>query len=386
MKILHVCLSCFYIDNNSYQENMLPKYHKVLGNEVEIIASHENFDINGKKTNFGSYKQYFNEHNIKVTRLDYSKLPLSKVFKKYINLKQHIEEFNPDIIFVHGSQFIDLKVIKKYCINNKNVKLYIDNHADFSNSASNFMSKHILHSMIWRKNIKTIIPYTEKVYGVMPSRVDFLIDIYKVPAEKVDLLLMGVDDLEIIESKKRIDLNKTKILNKYKIDDSDFVIVTGGKIDKAKPQIISLMKNLKDLGDSKIKLIIFGSVIEEMKNEFESLIDDNSIIFVGWLSPEETYDLLYLSNLVIFPGRHSVLWEQVVGMGKPAILKLWNGTEHINPCNNIDFIIDDKDDAYLRNLILKYVNDSSYYHLKKKNALKAAEIFSYKKIAIKSIQ
>ena len=36
MKILHLMLACFYIDNYSYQENYLPKYHKKQGNDVEI--------------------------------------------------------------------------------------------------------------------------------------------------------------------------------------------------------------------------------------------------------------------------------------------------------------------------------------------------------------
>ncbi len=30
MKIVHMCLGCFYPDNYSYQENMLPKYHKEM--------------------------------------------------------------------------------------------------------------------------------------------------------------------------------------------------------------------------------------------------------------------------------------------------------------------------------------------------------------------
>lgn len=47
MKILHLCLANFYIDNYSYQENMLPKFHKKLGYEVEIIASMQSFDRNG---------------------------------------------------------------------------------------------------------------------------------------------------------------------------------------------------------------------------------------------------------------------------------------------------------------------------------------------------
>ena len=39
MKVVHLCLACFYPDGYSYQENMLPQYHKMLGMEVAIIAS-----------------------------------------------------------------------------------------------------------------------------------------------------------------------------------------------------------------------------------------------------------------------------------------------------------------------------------------------------------
>ena len=37
MKIVHLCLCSFFPDNYSYQENLLPKYHKRLGYDVEVI-------------------------------------------------------------------------------------------------------------------------------------------------------------------------------------------------------------------------------------------------------------------------------------------------------------------------------------------------------------
>ena len=49
MKVLHICLSCLYIDRYSYQENLLPKYHKTLGYDVEILASLDIYDETGKK-------------------------------------------------------------------------------------------------------------------------------------------------------------------------------------------------------------------------------------------------------------------------------------------------------------------------------------------------
>lgn len=48
MKVVHLCLGCFFPDNYSYQENMLPKFHKQLGYDVEVIASLATFDKNGK--------------------------------------------------------------------------------------------------------------------------------------------------------------------------------------------------------------------------------------------------------------------------------------------------------------------------------------------------
>ena len=39
MKIVHICASGSYTDYWSYQDNLLPKYQKKLGNEVVVIAT-----------------------------------------------------------------------------------------------------------------------------------------------------------------------------------------------------------------------------------------------------------------------------------------------------------------------------------------------------------
>ncbi|MEI3418815.1 MAG: hypothetical protein V8Q86_09895 [Blautia sp.] len=49
---------------------------------------------------------------------------------------------------------------------------------------------------------KAIEPYTEKFFGVMPSRVDFLSDIYGIDKKKCGLLVMGADDDAVAEAKK----------------------------------------------------------------------------------------------------------------------------------------------------------------------------------------
>ena len=135
MKIVHLMLACFYIDNYSYQENYLPKYHKLAGHDVEIIASLFTFDENGNGKWLPKADKYINEYGIPVTRLDFANIPMSKRLRRYIGLADELSRISPDIIFIHGVQFSDISVVGKYVKANPNTKVYIDNHADFSNSA-----------------------------------------------------------------------------------------------------------------------------------------------------------------------------------------------------------------------------------------------------------
>lgn len=380
MRILHVCLGNFYIDNYTYQENLLPKYHKKLGYDVKIVASTLSFDENGKGCNIKA-KKYINENGIEVTRLNYKNLlfkKLGKFLRVYSGFKQYLNKCKPDIIFIHGCQFNDIRLIRDYAKKN-NVVIYVDNHADFSNSARNIFSKLILHKLMWRKCAKIIEPYTTRFYGVLPARVDFLKDIYKIPNNKVNLLVMGADDELVNECN-----NKEEIINlrkKLKIKENDFVIITGGKIDMAKLQILTLMKTIKKFDN--IKLIIFGSIINELKETFNSLLSDN-IIYVGWLNSIDTYKYISLANLVVFPGRHSVLWEQTVAQGKPMVVKYWKGTTHIDLGGNVKFLYEDSEEE-MYSLLDQIINKNDYVSMNKIAKSNKKNSFLYSEIAKTSI-
>lgn len=383
LKILHLCLASFYIDNYSYQENMLPKYHKKMGFDVEIVASRVSFDENGKPCLLEEASTYINEDGIRVTRLEYKKNKLSKRLRQYNSTYETISKSNPDIIFIHGCQFLDIKYVVKYVKLHPNVKVFVDNHADFSNSARNFLSKNILHKTIWRYCAHLIEPYTTKFYGVLPARVDFLIDVYKVPKNKVELLVMGADDDKVEEAKN--ENIKKAIRDKYNIKPEDFLIVTGGKIDNAKKQTLLLMEAVKSIGREDVKLIVFGSIINELKEEVNRLTDGDRIQYIGWINSEDSYKYFSSADLVIFPGRHSVFWEQVVGLGIPMIVKHWEGTTHIDLNGNCRFLYNDSVDE-IRDLLILLINKSEELDMMREVAeTKGMEYFSYKKIAARSI-
>ncbi len=386
MKILHICLNGTVTDGFSYQDNLLPKYHKVLGNEVVVIASLYSLNSNAKLVKLSEETiKYKNEYGITVYRIPniYNTNDNSK-FKRYINFLSIIEKEKPDVIFLHDFQLIDSKQVVQYAKKHRDVIIYADNHADFSNSARNWLSKNILHKIIWRHYAKKLNPYVKKFYGVTPARVDFLIDLYKLPKEKCELLVMGADD-DLVE-KSKLSNSRKIIRDKYKISDDDFLIVTGGKIDLEKEQTILLMEAVKNIGNPKIRLIVFGSVVSELKPKIEELTrETDNILYVGWISSEESYDYFEAADLVVFPGRHSVFWEQVVGQGKPMIVKYWEGTTHVDLGGNIEFLYNDSSEE-IEKKIIKVSQPEVISNMKKIAEQKGLQVFSYKEIAKRSIE
>lgn len=383
MKIVHLCLASFYIDNYSYQENLLPKYHKKMGYDVEIIASLQSFDDKGKVCYLEKASSYINENEIPVTRLAYRRpVKMNHKSRKYIGLRAELDAKKPDILFIHGCQFLDIKKVISYAKQHKNIKIFIDNHADYANSATNWLSKNVLHKFIWRHMAHEIEQYTTKFYGVLPVRVDFLVDIYNLPKAKCELLVMGADD-EMVESAREPHVRPI-IRKQYGIREDDFLIITGGKIDMRKQQTLLLMDAVNSIKDSHVKLIVFGSIIPELKEEILKRCSD-FVKYIGWLKKEKTYELFASSDLAAFPSGHSVLWEQAAGQGVPLLVKDWPGTHHVDVGNNVLFIKFDTVEE-IKRLIDSIVNNNDLYLKMKRIAEeKGMPYFSYADIARKSI-
>ena len=383
MRITHLCLACFFPDGYSYQENMLPKYHKKLGHDVSVIASLQTFDENGNVSYLNKASEYRNEYDIPVQRLDYKRpLKIYRKLKRFVGTYAAIEKTRPDILFIHGCQFMDMDVVVKYLKNHPETLVYVDNHADFSNSAKNWLSFTILHKILWKHCAKIVSPYTKKFYGVLPARVNFLKEVYGLPAEKVELLVMGADD-EKVEAALKPEVRKG-IREKYGITDDDFLIITGGKIDNFKKQILYLMEAVNMLQNEKVKLLVFGSVIPELREKVEKLVSTHTQ-YIGWVPSDLTDKYYAASDLVVFPGRHSVFWEQVAGLGKPMICKAWDGTKHVDLGGNVFFLEEDTTDEIYR-IIEKLTRDKeSYKKMKRKAESEGRKVFSYSSIAMKSI-
>lgn len=343
MRVLHCCLAAFYIDDAGYQENILPRMHKRQGHEVAIIASTETY-LENHQMGYLKPSNYLSNDGIPVSRLPYAKgLPhkLARKLRIYRGLYEAVDEFSPDILFLHDCQFLDISRIAQYAKSNPNVRIYVDGHTDFMNSARTWLSKYILHGLIYRYCAKRIEPYTRKFYGVLPARVDFFHEMYGISREKTDLLVLGADDEKIDFERK--DFIRDEIRDELEIKNTDFVVITGGKIDRRK-SIHYLMRAILSLESKDTKLIVFGSPTEDMRSEIDELSGDDRIRCIGWVDSDKVYDLFLAADLGVFPGTHSVLWEQAIGTGLPCLFRSWKGMHHVDVGGNCGFLESDREE------------------------------------------
>ena len=381
MKICHLCLNGPYNEGWNYQENILPKYHVKQGHKVYQIVTPYMWE--GNKLVVSHDRRYTNEAGVEIFRCKAKKgLIGGNRFNRYPEVLGLLNEIKPDILFIHDVQCLDITVVVNYLKKHRECTTYVDNHSDFSNSARNWLSKNILHKIIWKAMAKRIEPYVRLFYGVLPASVDFLIDMYKLPKDKCKLLVMGADD-DLVEKNNKPEI-RNKIRQKYNIKKDDFLIMTGGKIDAFKTQTLLLMEAVRETKPKNVKLIVFGSVDDNLKAKVDELADGEKVQYIGWIEAKESYAFFAAAELVVFPGRHSVFWEQVVGQGIPMVVKYWEGTTHVNVCGNVKFLYKDS-----KNEIEDVINEilmNDEYSVMKEKAILASKQFRYGDIARKSIE
>lgn len=379
MKIVHLCLSNFFIDNYSYQENMLAKYHVKMGHDVTVIASSFSFNKEGKGCYLDVPSERMDENGYKVIRLAYKKpIKLNRRLRRYRNFYPILEQEKPDLIFTHGVAMAEVDTLIKYLKENPQVILYGDHHGDYINSATTFLSKHVQHKILWRHYVRKLEPYLIKCYGVTPMRCRFLKEMYHMNPDIVEFLPMGVDDEAIPQNREEV---RSKVRKELGISDNGFLIVTGGKIDKRK-NIHVLIEALKRVSNPRLYLVICGVLTPEMeylKNEFNA-----NIHYLGWCNAQRVMDCMIASDLACFPGTHSTLWEQAVGVGLPAILKRWNEMTHMDVNGNCIFVEGENIDEIQQQIEQMLADD--FYSKQKQKAKIASTSFLYSDISQKAIE
>lgn len=385
MKIVHISPDASFTDGWGYQENLLPKYQHLLGNEVTLIVRNVSRCTPDQSLVEVPSSDFISKDGFRVIqkRIRLCLLPqLSNVFS-CMDVYDILCDINPDYIYFHGLVSSTINQVVKY---KKNVSpktiIVVDNHQDCGNCTLHKTGlKNLLlrtyYRWLYRKNEK----YISAVYGVTPCRKQYEIDVFGVAAEKAKLMIMGADD-QIIDFDHKIDIRRM-VREKFQIEDDAFLIVTGGKIDKRK-NIDLIMKACGEMRN--LRLLIFGNVQEDVSDEFNSLLRKyNNIIFAGWASSAEQYSYYLAADLVMFLSSHSVMWEQACASKTPCLFGIKEGMEHLNNGGNSDFIESVTVDG-IRSKIEQLIVTGCYTHMKRIAESDATDIYRYSHIAEKTLE
>ncbi len=307
MRIIHCCLSNYYIDGFSYQENELVAQNVKDGHEVTVIGSTEIIGPDGRLS-YRQPEEYTGTDGARVIRLPYRNILPQVVMRK---LRIHpgvfalLNQLRPDVILFHGACGWELNSVARYKRSNPDVKFYVDSHEDFHNSARTWTSKWLLHYFYYRIILQENLKYIDTILCVNLAAISFVNEFYGVPLTKLEFFPLGgqvLSDDEYAET--RLATRK-----RYNIDIDEILFAQCGKLDRTK-KLIESLQAFTSVSDPRFRFLIVGHLQDDIAEEAEALLArDARIRFVGWKTPEELRNLLCAADVYVQPGTQSATMQ-----------------------------------------------------------------------------
>lgn len=376
MKIVHCCLSNFYIDNYNYQENALPRQNKADGHDVVIIASTFTF-VDNKRGGYTKKGEYVNEDGIRVIRIPYRRLfptiIMSKI-KAFPGVEKLLEKEKPDIIMFHNIGGWELLTVARYKKNHPEVKLYVDSHADANNSATTFLSEYLLHKGFYKTIISNCLPYIDKIFYLSYECGELLKSIYNIPAEIMEFYPLG----GIIFSDEERKEKRDRIRNELKLSEDKVLFVHSGKMDKLK-RTEDIIRAFSQVKSSNTRLITIGSMTDDVKKVVIPLIEaDDRILFLGWKTADELLDYLCAGDVYVQPGGQSATMQNAICCG--CVMILYPHKSHEPYLKGNGYYVKTIED--MRKVFQEIADEPSLVDMMRENSKKIAhELLDYKKLA-----
>lgn len=383
MKIVHIALQAPYNEGWGYQENLLTKHQAKLGHDVTLITTCTKNTSNALIIDCEP-EDYTSPDGFRVIRLKRKAGLCKKLYSIFAiyDIYDLLESLFPDCIMIHGLGSLSVLQVEKHIKRcNPNCVLIIDSHTCEINTdahkAKTLKQRLVLN--LANSMRKPLYPYAKKIFGITPACVEYAIKYYKAPEEKMALLPLGFDpDVCFWEEREQVRL---EMREKLGLEEKDIVIVHGGKIIRRRktPETIEAVMRIND---HSVKLVVFGGMDAEMKPTVESLIQKyrNRVIYLDSLTPQEYNKVYCASDLALFPGGQSVLWQQAIGCGLPIIVGNDKDLDYLNRGGNVAYIDDTSVDGIYK-VLLEVLQEKNIDNMKFVAENQAREFFSYERIA-----
>lgn len=162
------------------------------------------------------------------------------------------------------------------------------------------------------------------------------------------------------------------------LKEDDVLLVHSGKMDKLK-RTEDLLKAFIQVPDDRLKLILIGSMEEDVKKNTDKLIvSDKRIKFLGWKNGDELLEYLCACDLYAQPGSQSATLQNALCCGSAAMLYTHESYKYLLK-NSVFYIKTIEDIKSVLEEISK--NRESLENKRAQTNKIAREILDYKKLA-----
>ena len=332
MKIVHI--THHYIDGWGYQDNLLPEYQYRQGDEVVVVSDNDHLGYMQNPELASAIRARGSEYVINGVRIRKIKCFFNtsntSLFCK--GLYRLLREEQPDMILHHGIDSSSLVVATMYKYNHKDIRLYVDNHADAINETRNRIWDICYNKVLLSAVVKLLGDLVDCYFGVTPLRCEYLHVKFGVPSHKIGFLPIGCDTYHV----DALGLNRVELRQKYGFSNDAFLVVSGGKMDASKGTI-DLINVIRDLQEEipQLHLILFGKSDSEVA---EAVKESPFVSNFGWCDRDTTLSLLALSDVACWPLLHTTLIEDAVACGIPLIVKSSGNVRHFQQEQNGIFL------------------------------------------------
>jgi glycosyltransferase involved in cell wall biosynthesis len=297
-----------------YKENYIIKAALEHGDSVMVLASKYRY-VDGREM-YVSEDECFDDYVLK--RFDYKPIINEFVTRKVRFIPELISQtigFHPDLVFVNCAQVYNIKFLKQIKNALPDVKIVLDFSTKYLNSAGNWLSKNVLHRVVYRRWIQDALPSVDNIFYISAESRDFAHEMYDIPFDRMEHNNLPGETIPLTIKQRY----RREIRERLGFKGDDIFFLYSGKIYPEK-KITELVKAFSSVCDKRFRLLIIGVYQCDVryKNEVEQLIRaDSRITFMSFVSGSELTKYVCACDLYVQPGSISQTCQTAVCCGTP---------------------------------------------------------------------
>ena len=317
MKIVHIVQH--YMPGHTYQENYLPAEMKKLGHDVTILSGVDNPEF---------YTDALHQPGDSITDKDvtvrYVKMQYKSLYTTIDGLYELLTAEKPDLVFVHGFLIARCFELARYANRHPDCAFCADTHetyllafnACFSGSLKDRIRRTLYFRIVYRLWRRQMERRYSVVFYVTPPRKTYAMKELGFSEQKLQPLWLGAE-LESLPYDRK-DALRTEIRARLNIPADGKILILAGKLDEKK-RPVELAEAFARLNDARWWLAYVGSVEEDIRARIDRAAGGTGrVCYTGFIPGDAVLEYIAASDLAVYPGAHSVLWEQTVCLGIPA--------------------------------------------------------------------